>query len=109
MPAQLIAIALDAADWRLIQRWATQGLLPNLKRLLASGTFYALANHPLYRNENPWVSLLTGCSPEKTGYWTPLRFAAPAYRVSDAGAYSFQPCKPFYALAPGRRVTVFDL
>jgi predicted AlkP superfamily phosphohydrolase/phosphomutase len=109
MSSKLVAIALDAADWNLIREWTTRGLLPNLKRIVDQGSVYSLANHPLYSDESPWVSLLTGCSPEKTGYWTPLRFAAPGYRVRNDGAYSFQPCKPFYAMVPGRRVTVFDL
>ena len=109
MKPPLLAIALDAADPELIHSWTGQGLLPNLKRIIDQGSFFSLANHPLYRNENPWVSLLTGCSPEKTGYWTPLRFTSAGYRVRDSGAYSFQPCKPFYAMVPGRTVTVFDL
>ena len=29
--------------------------------------------------------------------------------MRNGGAYSFDPYKPFYALAPGRRVTMFDL
>jgi predicted AlkP superfamily phosphohydrolase/phosphomutase len=108
MGSRLLAIALDAADWGLIQEWGGQGLLPNLARLAGEGTVHSLENYPLYRNETPWVSTLTGCFPDRTGYWTPLRFC-PGYRVGSAGAYSFQPNRPFYALAPGRRVTVFDL
>jgi len=109
MNANVTAIALDAADWLLIREWAGQGLLPNLERIIGDGSHYSLSNHSLYRNESPWVSLLTGCPPEKTGYWTPLRFDHSNYRVHTQGAYSFQPCKPFYAMLPGRRVTVFDL
>ncbi|MCX6555422.1 MAG: alkaline phosphatase family protein [Candidatus Aminicenantes bacterium] len=109
MKSQLTAIALDAADWGLIQDWAGQGLLPNLKRIIDQGTSFSLANYPLYRNENPWVSLLTGCFPDQTGYWTPLRFQSSGYRALDGGAYSFRPNKPFYAMVPGRRVTVFDI
>lgn len=109
MKNRLLAVALDAADWTLIREWSAQGLLPNLRRIAENGSFFSLDNHPLYRNENPWVSLLTGCPPERTGYWTPLRFDPSGYRVRNGGAYSFRPCLPFFALAPGRRVTVFDL
>lgn len=109
MGSRLLAIALDAADWGLIREWGGRGLLPNLARLAARGEVRALENDPLYRNETPWVSVLTGCSPERTGYWTPLRFHSSGYRVASEGAYSFQPHRPFYALTPGRRVTVFDL
>ncbi len=109
MRAKLIVIALDAADLKLIQEWSSQGLLPNLKQITDQGTLFSLANHPMYRNESPWVSLLTGCSPKKTGYWTPLRFNSADYRVWNDNAYSFNSYKPFYAILPGRRVTVFDL
>ena len=105
----MLAIALDAADWQHIREWAGGGLLPNLKAIADRGAFRALENQPLYGNESPWVSLLTGCLPGKTGYWTPLRYDPRGYRVSDGRAYSFDPYKPFFALAPGRRVTVFDV
>jgi predicted AlkP superfamily phosphohydrolase/phosphomutase len=109
MAARVLAIALDAADWQLIRRFAGEGLLPNLKAIADQGAFRALENQPLYSNESPWVSLLTGCLPGKTGYWTPLRYAPRGYRVGNGGAYSFAPYQPFFALAPGRRVTMFDL
>ena len=109
MGSRLLAIALDAADWSLIQEWGGQGLLPNLARLASQGTVHALGNNPLYRNETPWVSVLTGCLPAQTGYWTPLRFHGSGYRVASEGAYSFRPNLPFYAMVPGRTVTVFDL
>jgi predicted AlkP superfamily phosphohydrolase/phosphomutase len=109
MSSRLLAIALDAADWERIGEWAGLGLLPTLKEIAGRGSCFALENHPLYRNESPWVSLLTGCTPGKTGYWTPLRYHSRGYRVSNGGAYTFDPFRPFHALVPGRRVTMFDL
>jgi predicted AlkP superfamily phosphohydrolase/phosphomutase len=109
MRPRLVAIALDAADWGLIREWGDQGLLPNLAGLARQGSLHSLENYPWYRNETPWVSLLSGCFPDRTGYWTPLRFHASKYRIRSEGAFSFQLHRPFFALAPGRRVTVFDL
>jgi predicted AlkP superfamily phosphohydrolase/phosphomutase len=109
MSSPVLAIALDAADIGLVRAWVEQGLLPNLKRLFAGGSAFTLGNHPLYRNETPWVSLLSGCSPDQTGYWTPLRLRAGSYRVYDGGGYSFAPHRPFHALAADRRAVVFDL
>lgn len=109
MTPPLLAIALDAADLDLLHAWAGRGLLPNLKRILEQGACFKLDNHPLYRNEVPWVSLLTGCFPEQTGYWTPLRYQPQRYRVRDGGGYSFAARRPLHALAAGRRVTVFDI
>lgn len=109
MGPPLLAVALDAADIDLLRAWAGQGMLPHLARIIERGTCYPLDNHPLYRNEAPWVGLLTGCFPERTGYWTPLRFSPGRYRAFDGGGYSFAAQRPFYAQAPGRRVNVFDL
>ena len=109
MASRVLAIALDAADWQRIQEWAARGLLPNLKELAGRGSIVSLANHPIYRNESPWVSLLTGCAPDQTGYWTPLRYHPRGYRVKSGAAYAFEPYRPFHALAAGRRVTMFDL
>ena len=109
MGSRVLAIALDAADWERIQAWAARGLLPNFKAVAERGSFCAVENFPLYRNESPWVSMLTGCLPGKTGYWTPLSYHPRGYRVATGGAYSFAPFRPFFALAPGKQVTVFDL
>ena len=109
MASPLLAVALDAADIDRVRAWAAQGHLPTLAGILARGTCFTLDGPPLYRNEVPWVSLLTGCDPERTGFWTPLRFRPGGYAVADDGGYSYAACAPFYAMAPGRRVTVFDL
>lgn len=109
MSKKILAVALDAADTGLIRSWVKQGLLPNFEQLINGGNLIELTNHPFYRNETPWVSLLTGCSPGQTGYWSPLRFDGSSYAVNDSGAYSFDPYRPFHALVSGLQVTIFDL
>ena len=33
----VLALALDASEWTLIERWARDGTMPNLKRLYEQG------------------------------------------------------------------------
>jgi len=59
----------------------SQGHLKNLRRLRAQGAYTRLNNLDYYRAETPWTTFLTGCLPEKTGYWAPVKLLkAPAHR-----------------------------
>ncbi|MBE9181754.1 alkaline phosphatase family protein [Oculatella sp. LEGE 06141] len=105
----VIAIGLDAADPRLIETWMAQGHLKNLRRLRDEGAYARLKSFDYYRAETPWTTFLTGCSPQKTGFWTQLRFRANDYSVEDSQAYRFEEYPPFYALGNDYRVAVFDM
>jgi len=37
------------------------------------GAYTRLNNPDYYRAETPWTTFLTGCLPEKTGYWAPVK------------------------------------
>lgn len=105
----VIAIGLDAAEPKLIETWIEQGRLPNLKRLRDRGGYARLSNHEHYRAETPWTNFLTGCSPEKTGYWGPVKYFPKTYEVVEVGAYDYQEYQPFYALGDDYRIAVFDI
>ena len=106
----LVAIGLDAADPKLVERWMDQGKLPNLARMRQKGAYGRLKTFDYYRAETPWTTFLTGCSPEQTGYWAPLAFHPEQYDVEQIDAYNFDEYQPFYALAgDDRRVAVFDM
>lgn len=105
----LVAIGLDAADPRLVERWMAQGKLPNLARMKHQGAYGRLKTFEYYRAETPWTTFLTGCAPDQTGYWAPLAFHPDRYDVEQIDAYDFEEYQPFYALADDRRVAVFDM
>ena len=109
MRKKLILIALDAADIDLIKLWSSEGFLPNFDRILRNSSLIKLEGNPVYRNESSWVSSLTGCTPEQTGYWTPIKYNPGTYKVKSTGAYSFNPFLPIQALVPDLKVNVFDL
>ncbi|MBE9182378.1 alkaline phosphatase family protein [Oculatella sp. LEGE 06141] len=109
MKKPVIAIGLDAADPQLIETWMAQGYLKNLRQLRERGAYARLRTFEWYRAETPWTTFLTGCSPQQTGYWSPLRFNAKDYSVEDVQAYQFGEHQPFYALGDDYRVAVFDM
>ena len=105
----VIAIGLDAADPELLETWLAEGKLPNLSRLRQQGGYGRLTNHEVYKAETPWTTFLSGCLPETTGYWTPLRYIEGSYRVEEIEAYDFTAHPPFYALGDDYRVAIFDV
>jgi predicted AlkP superfamily phosphohydrolase/phosphomutase len=108
MAHPVIAIGLDAADPVLLERWLDAGFLPHLARLRKEGAYGRLSALDYCRAEASCTTFLTGCHPDKHGMWTPIRFNADDYSVSDA-SYDYREHPPFYALGPGWRVAVFDM
>ena len=109
MKNPIIAIELDAADPILLETWISQGHLTNLKNLREQGAYGHLTNIDYYTTETKWTTFLTGCLPNKVGYWGPLKFRADTYDVEQGSAYDFDEYPPFYALGDEYRVAVFDL
>lgn len=109
MKRPVIAIGLDAADPVLLENWMSQGHLKNLRRLREQGAYTHLNTFDYYRAETPWTTFLTGCSPQQTGYWAPLKLREGTYKVEEVNAYDFQEFPPFYALGENFRVAVFDM
>jgi predicted AlkP superfamily phosphohydrolase/phosphomutase len=67
---RVLIIGLDAATPHLIERWAAEGRLPNIKKFLDDGAWGQL-NSVANRNSAPaWSSMVTGLNPGKHGiYW----------------------------------------
>ncbi len=109
MKQPVIAIGLDAADPKLLETWMSQGYLQNLNRLREEGAYGRLSNIDYYKAETPWTTFLTGCLPDKSGYWSPIKFWEGTYGVEQIEAYSFDEYAPFYDLGSQYRVAVFDM
>ncbi|WP_110986384.1 alkaline phosphatase family protein [Acaryochloris thomasi] len=109
MNKKVVAIGLDAAPPKLLNEWMMQGLLPNLQSLRMGGAYAPLTNLDYFKAETPWTTFLTGCMPQKTGYWGPVKLQSGTYEIEEIGAYDFQPYAPFYALGDRYRVAAFDV
>ena len=116
----IIAIGLDAADPKLIEKWMSEGHLPNISDIRQQGIYGHLHNSVNYQNgsaefsstEPLWVMMTTGCLPDKTGFWDTITYDPQTYKVGcDAvyGGYDYQEHKPFYALGEQYKVAAFDV
>ena len=116
----IVAIGLDAADPKLIEKWMSDGHLPNISKINESGIYTRLHNSVNYHSgsaefsstEPLWVMMTTGCLPDKTGFWDTVTYNPETYQVGcDAvyGGYNYQEYKPFYALNSEYRVAAFDV
>jgi len=84
----------DAADPSLLEAWMS------LQKNLSStrpGAYTRLNNLDYYRAETPWTTFLTGCLPEKTGYWAPVKLREGTYNIEKLKPNDFAD-PPFYAL-----------
>ena len=108
--AKVIAIGLDAADRRLVERWCDTGDLPILQSLRARGAYGHLTGFPALGDDPTWASFYTSVSPGRHGryFWHYL----------DQGTYENRLCRylklplePFWAelSRSGRRVAVLDV
>ena len=78
--ARLLVITLEGTEPELVCRWAREGQLPNLARLLSSGTTVPLVMESgSTTTDTFWVSALTGVNPGVHGRFWPLRFKPNTY------------------------------
>lgn len=120
MKRRVFAIGLDAADPDILERWFSQGELPNLLELKRSATSCRFVNTVRYRDrtapygatEGSWVTLQTGVKPMTTGYWETVRYDPRTYKLRNDpvdGGYDYREFAPFFALGDDYRVALFDL
>jgi predicted AlkP superfamily phosphohydrolase/phosphomutase len=108
MKNKVIAIGLDSVDPRFLNNWINLGYLPNLKKIQQDSFKATLINKETYQSETPWVSFLTGCFPEKTGYWTPIIYNCNTYNTQEIPTYNFKKYPQFYSLGENYKVAIFD-
>jgi hypothetical protein len=62
--APVALVAVDGADWRVIEPLVAAGRLPNFARLMAEGAWGPLATLPDSNSAVIWASIYTGRAPE---------------------------------------------
>jgi len=86
MPRRALIIGLDSAPLPWVERWAIEGRLPHLGRLMKSGARGVLrsVNPPL--SPAAWSSLATGMVPAKHGVFDHIYRHPDSYDVAPTGA-----------------------
>lgn len=60
-------IGLDGAPFSMIQKWAEEGILPNLQKMIRTGAFGPLQSSYLPETPIAWTSIITGKNAGKHG------------------------------------------
>ena len=116
----VLAIGLDAIETSLMEKWMAQGHLPNLEALRTQGSYgylnskvdYAGKETSFSCTEPLWVMFSTGCLPEKTGFWSTIKYNQTTYDIrcdKTESGYDYETIPPFYALGDDYDVAVFDI
>jgi len=69
MAGKVLIIGLDGADWRILQPYLDQGLMPNLARLIETGISGDLRSTVPTNSSVAWNSFMTGRNPGKHGVY----------------------------------------
>jgi predicted AlkP superfamily phosphohydrolase/phosphomutase len=69
MSGKVLVIGLDGADWRILQPYLDQGLLPNLAQLIEMGVSGDLRSTIPTNSSVAWNTFMTGRNPAKHGVY----------------------------------------
>jgi predicted AlkP superfamily phosphohydrolase/phosphomutase len=69
MANKVLIIGLDGADWRILQPYLDDGLMPNLGRLLETGVSGPLRSTVPTNSSVAWCTFMTGRNPGKHGVY----------------------------------------
>jgi predicted AlkP superfamily phosphohydrolase/phosphomutase len=105
----VVLLGFDAADPDLVERWAREGKLPAMARLMARGTWARTGGEELLFEHGVWSTILSGVSTARHGFhffWQPVpgTYGLELKRGRDLGV------APFWAhlTGTGRSVLVLD-
>ena len=105
----VVLLGFDAADPDLVERWAREGKLPAMARLMERGTWARTSGEELLFEHGVWSTLLSGVSTARHGFhffWQPVpgTYGLELKRARDLGL------APFWAhlAGTGRSVLVLD-
>ncbi len=111
MTARVLVIGLDAAEATILEGWASEGFLPNIARLMHTGSVARLANSLDTLPGAIWPEINSGRSCGKAGiFYTPLQIHTGEAEMRPIEAQEFDTAKDYWSIASraGRRVCVID-
>jgi tetratricopeptide (TPR) repeat protein len=66
-PRRVLVIGWDGADWEVLEALVQRGMMPNLGRLMAKGSWGKLASIAPLLSPLIWTTMATGVAPEEHG------------------------------------------
>ena len=108
---KLLLLAMDAADSHLVRRWAEEGYLPTIARMLGSGVVVPITTPPAVLESAIWPTYLTGSTPANHGMFATVKIKVGTYDLEEAMYADRLPYLPFWAHLSrgGKRVAAIDV
>ncbi len=107
---KLVVLGWDAATWDLLSPWVEEGKLPNLARLMKSGSYGPIQSTSLPVSPAAWSTIVTGQNPAKHGVYDWFARKPGSYDVQyvHTGQIKAKPVWEYFNEA-GMRIGVFNL
>ncbi len=104
----VLIIALDAADRGLVERWGDDGQLPTLRSLMQRGCWADVGGSELVTEHGLWVSLLSGVSRSRHGYYFMRQLEPGTYDLINPTRLDAR-AEPFWARLREQTVAILDV
>ncbi len=111
MKPRLLVLGIDAADPLLVERWITDGTMPNLARLIREGLTGRSGGLEGFYVGSTWPSFYTGVSPAGHGHHSLVQLRPGTYDYHEIATGELTAVPPFWEHlgAQGRRVAILDV
>ena len=106
-PKPVLAIALDAAEPSLVERWMKDGTLPTLNLLRSKGAYGRLKSSSEWLTGSPWPTFYTGTNPGEHGLYESKQWQAERMQYAPVSP-DWLPLSPFYRHL-GRELRVISI
>lgn len=107
---KLLVIGMDGAPYPLIKKWAAEGQLPNLARLIERGSFGVLRSTIPVHSPTAWTSFITGLNPGQHGVFDFVRRLPGSYKLGVVRADQYPGASIWRLLSEqGRQVGVMNV
>jgi predicted AlkP superfamily phosphohydrolase/phosphomutase len=107
---QIVLIAIDSGDSRLISKWAAEGYLPTMVRLLENGAIASIETPVGVLEGAVWPTLLMSLNPGNHGLFAYRQIIPGTYDLKIATLADRLPQPPFWVSLSraGKRVAIVD-
>ncbi|MEJ2153335.1 MAG: alkaline phosphatase family protein, partial [Gemmatimonadota bacterium] len=99
MAPPLVILGLDVGDPKWLERWVSEGYLPTLASIIERGVSARTTGPDLVTEHSVWVSLISGISVGRHGFYEYKRLRPGAYELETITGRDVE-APPFWSHTP---------
>lgn len=106
----LIVLGFDVGDPQWLQQWAAEGYMPTLTSVMERGAWGRTAGPELITEHSVWVSLMSGISVSRHGFYYYRRLKPGTYDLQSLTGRDIE-APPFWShiVTPGKKAALIDV